>query len=186
MTRRPQKPAVAQRATSSPSSIRPPLLLHFRTYTTPPQIHTNPIRRSPYSTPHHRNTTAYSSHQPHTQHIPHNGPSKGVPRDAARVRQGRPPVHHQVQQAYVFTLSLLAKKPRKGKTRGAFIRWAQRPLISRQIATNRICSSLSPTKHAHTHCMQNMNTYKPTNMLLLSQPTSASSSASPRPLAWAS
>lgn len=144
MTRRPQKPAVAQRATSSPSSIRPPLLLHFRTYTTPPQIHTNPIRRSPYSTPHHRNTTAYSSHQPHTQHIPHNGPSKGVPRDAARVRQGRPPVHHQVQQAYVFTLFLFAKRMKEKDSEGSLYSLVVKHLLhSRQIAMSQPCSSSS-------------------------------------------
>ena len=131
----------------SPSSIRPPLL-HFRTYTTThhkPDQHRVPTPTTPAeSTP--EQVTYSPTNQ--TQHIPRNGPSKGVPRDAARVRQGRPPVHHQVQQAYVFTLSLLAKKPRKGKNRGAFIRWAQHPSISRQIATSRTCSSLPPSTHA--------------------------------------
>jgi hypothetical protein len=117
MTRRPQKPAVAQRATSSPSSIRPPYC-YTSEHTSPhhqntPNPHTD-HSRLPEHTP--NRSTHLSSH--HTQHIPHNGPSKGVPRDAARVRQGRPPVHHQVQQAYVFTTFLLAKRKRKKRRAG--------------------------------------------------------------------
>lgn len=79
-----------------------------------PQIQSAPNPYADQSTSNHARTTYILSNKPHTTHIPHNGPSKGVPRDAARVRQGRPSVHHQVQQAYVFTLSMLVK-PRKGK-----------------------------------------------------------------------
>lgn len=45
MTRRPQKPAVAQRATSSPSSIRPPYC-----YLTLPNIHHHPPQKHFQST----------------------------------------------------------------------------------------------------------------------------------------
>jgi hypothetical protein len=88
-------------------------------------------------------STYLSTH--HTQHSPHNGPSKGVPRDAARVRQGRPPVHHQVQQAYVFTLSLLAKQAEETIAKEHSVRWALCLVHSRQAATSRTCPSFSST-----------------------------------------
>lgn len=37
----------------------------------------------------------------------HHGPSKRSPRNAARVRQGRPPISHTLQQAYVDSISAL-------------------------------------------------------------------------------
>ena len=70
----------------------------------------SPYQFPPKATPAKRNyrihaRTPHNTHTTHTTHTSSNGPSQGIPRDAARVRQGRPPVHHQVQQAYVFPSS---------------------------------------------------------------------------------
>jgi hypothetical protein len=60
-------------------------------YTTKPKLPTSRTNPPKHTTNH--------AHKPRR-----NGPSQGIPRDAARVRQGRPPVHHQVQQAYASSV----------------------------------------------------------------------------------
>ena len=69
----------------------------------------SPYQLPPKATPAKRNyrihaRTPHNTHTTHTTHTSSNGPSQGIPRDAARVRQGRPPVHHQVQQAYASNI----------------------------------------------------------------------------------
>lgn len=81
-------------------SAAPPLQLSIQHHNSSSTLHHTTSKASynfgvTSNKPEHRlNNPQHTNHQ-------HNGPGQGVPRDAARVRQGRQAVHHQVQQAYV-------------------------------------------------------------------------------------
>jgi hypothetical protein len=150
MTRRPQKPAVAQ--------VRGSALKLLVVFNSPQLEHTPPPSQrkqllSSYTAQAQSDLRSKPPTQiPQTQHnTNHNGPSKGVPRDAARVRQGRPPVHHQVQQAYVLTLC-----PRRSPTLASKMKEAKRE--SSEWAYKNTCA-----RTRHEQCAR-----KPTHLHLLS------------------
>jgi hypothetical protein len=107
----------------------------------PPQL--NFTRNIPHHTTNNQNhntdflqtTPVTRNYQPHAPIHPHapqtththkrssNGPSQGIPRDAARVRQGRPPVHHQVQQAYASCPLSLPFSPFSSRERERVRSW---------------------------------------------------------------